>query len=155
MPSVSLVDRFLAKVRESDGCWHWEASKSRLGYARILVDGKVHLAHRVSFVLFIGEIPENKEIDHICGNRGCVNPSHLRVCDRSENTRNKKWFKGSSRLKGASWHKRYSKWHSQITVNYKNISLGYFDTKEEAHKAYCNAASELHGEFANYGDHHV
>lgn len=68
--------RLMAKVVRGatpDECWGWTASTSVDGYARIGGTG----AHRISYALFVCDIPEGMTIDHLCRNRSCVNPWHL------------------------------------------------------------------------------
>jgi hypothetical protein len=57
-------------------CWIWQGATSN-GYGRVRFDGKTRLAHRVVWTLTIGEFPEDKQPDHLCRVRACVNPSHL------------------------------------------------------------------------------
>lgn len=76
---------------------------------------------------------------------------NLRVANRSQNGFNSKKPKNNtSGFKGVHFNKLIGKWQAQITVNYKHKHLGLFSTPELAHKAYCKAADELHGEFARY-----
>lgn len=62
----------------ADACWLWTASKNRGGYGNALrvVDGAT-LAHRVSWILHNGAIPDGLFVLHRCDVRHCVNPSHL------------------------------------------------------------------------------
>ena len=62
------------------GCWIWEGSTAN-GYGRIGRDG----AHRVAYRALAGEVPEGKELDHICRLRACVNPEHLEPVTRRDN----------------------------------------------------------------------
>lgn len=96
--------------------------------------------------------PDGLVVDHINGNPLDNRKENLRICTRAENNRNqKKSIKNSSGLKGVSWDKHRGKWSSKICVNEKRITLGRFDSKEDAYAAYCEAANKLHQEFANYG----
>lgn len=68
--------RFWIKVKpESTGCWVWTASLSPEGYGRFSTPPIG--AHVWAYRLLIGEIPEGLELDHLCRNRACVNPTHL------------------------------------------------------------------------------
>lgn len=81
---MNLEQRLNSKVDRTDDCWIWTASTSG-GYGQIRVDGKILKAHRVAYELFVGPIPEDKELDHLCRNRVCVRPDHLEPVTRSEN----------------------------------------------------------------------
>ena len=78
------LDRFLKKIAITDSCWLWTAYCFK-GYGRFKLDGKSRSAYRISYELFIGEIPEGLEIDHLCRNHSCVNPSHLEAVSHKEN----------------------------------------------------------------------
>jgi len=58
-------------------CWLWSAARTGAGYGVLAVAGKMLLAHRFAYELLVGPIPEGLQIDHLCRNRGCVNPAHL------------------------------------------------------------------------------
>lgn len=72
------VERFWEKVTPGEGdCWEWLGAKNSAGYARLAI-GRGHVrAHRFAFELLVGPIPEGLVLDHLCRNRGCVNPKHL------------------------------------------------------------------------------
>lgn len=73
----TLRERFEDRVVRRDGCWDWRGKQSDQGYSQMRVGPKTTGAHRVAYELFVGPIPVDKEMDHLCRNRGCVNPAHL------------------------------------------------------------------------------
>lgn len=75
------------KVDPSSGCWSWTGYIQSNGYGKVGLDGRTLLAHRVTYTFLVGEIPSGLVIDHICRNRCCVNPTHLRVVTHWENIR--------------------------------------------------------------------
>lgn len=91
-------------------------------------------------------------IDHINGNGLDNRKENLRICDQKSNVRNsKKRLNTLNNFKGVYFHKnskRIKKWQASIKVNYKKISLGYFEKEIDAAKAYNRAAKKYFGEFA-------
>lgn len=63
-------------IPTNSGCWEWNAAKTN-GYGVVQHNGRVQRAHRVVYECLIGPIADGLELDHLCCNRGCVNPHHL------------------------------------------------------------------------------
>lgn len=72
-------------IDSESGCWEWEGAKSN-GYGRVYWKGKPRPTHRVAYTLYVGEIPEGKQIDHLCANPCCMNPEHLQPVTPQVNT---------------------------------------------------------------------
>lgn len=68
------------------GCWNWTAGLSSNGYSQFYYGGKIGgKGHRYSYEYHKGAIPEGMTIDHLCDNRKCVNPKHLKAASMREN----------------------------------------------------------------------
>lgn len=67
------------------GCWQWVGSMAVNGYGRYGYPSAY--AHRLMYELIVGPIPEGLVIDHLCRNRGCVNPAHLECVTLAENVK--------------------------------------------------------------------
>ena len=74
---IKAIRRFHAAVRHSSGCWEWTRARNADGYGVFWSGDRVVVAHRFAYEAFVGEIPDGLELDHLCRNRGCVNPAHL------------------------------------------------------------------------------
>ncbi len=86
VPTVE--ERFWAKVDTSalSGCWQWTGSLIWHGYGHFSITRKKATgAHRYAYELLVGPIPDGLEIDHLCRNRGCVNPLHLEAVTATTN----------------------------------------------------------------------
>lgn len=68
-----------------DACWPWLKSTASHGYGQTWDGTTVRLAHRVAWALTYGAIPADLTIDHLCHNRVCCNPAHLRLLSNVEN----------------------------------------------------------------------
>lgn len=77
--------RFWEKVEKTETCWNWKAHKLKKGYGHFHSKGKEILAHRYSYELHKGKIPENLFVLHSCDNPSCVNPEHLWLGTKKDN----------------------------------------------------------------------
>lgn len=81
---------FWSKVerpQDPAACWPWQQSRGSHGYGQTWDGITVRLAHRVAFELTFGRIPDDLTVDHICRQRICCNPAHMRLLTNSENGR--------------------------------------------------------------------
>lgn len=126
--------------------WYAKPQYKRVLYAyrqSVYIDGK---QRSVSMARQIMGFPDGMQVDHINGdtldNRRC----NLRLATPAQNGRNRgKYPNNTSGFKGAFYH--YGRWQAGIRVDGKLMYLGTYNTPEEAHAAYCEAAKKYHGEF--------
>jgi hypothetical protein len=85
MTPAVLPSRLSDKIRVSNGCWEWQASTIK-GYGQIQWQMRRWVTHRLVWTMLVGDIPDGLVLDHLCRNRACCNPDHLRVCTLGENT---------------------------------------------------------------------
>lgn len=141
MPTTE--ERFWAKVDKTESCWNWKAAIDRYGYGRFHCNGNM-LAHRFVYTLFHNEPAENMQVDHICRNRLCVNPDHLRLVTNKQNSENRAVeSQVPSGARGVYWYKAGNVWRASLCHNRKIIYLGQFSTVEEATAAVIAKRVEL------------
>lgn len=74
----------------NEGCWEYNGCTNNYGYCLIMVNRKLQYAHRLAYKFHKGDIPKGMTVDHICFNRKCINPAHLRLLSHSDNARRHK-----------------------------------------------------------------
>jgi len=122
--------------------------KHRHGHLQIGLHCKNYMAHRVAWAHYYGEWPEI-DIDHINGNPSDNRIANLRLATDSQNLCNSKIrTDNSSGVKGVSWSKKEKKWYAYINKHGKMISLGRYESLDDAIEARLSGESKYHGEFA-------
>jgi len=157
--------KFVAFVDECDlelAAMSWHAKIARTGtnslvyaHTTVLVDGvKRHVKlHRLVWERANGPIPAGFEVDHIDHGEhgGLINTrANLRLASHARNIANgRRRSSNTSGFKGVHLVTRINKWQALIRVDGKRFHLGYFDTAEQAGKAYDSAAVTRFGDFAS------
>jgi len=141
------------KAREGKKFWNVKFVGTRAGslpknarYRSIDIEGATLLEHRVIWKLVTGDEPP-EQIDHINLERWDNRWENLREADQSTNQMNVR-ARAASGLKGAHWCNTRKHWKSCIGINGKSVSLGRFDTAQQAHEAYVRAAAKYFGAYA-------
>ena len=83
------VDDFWNNCKKSDGCWEWQLRRDKEGYGHFFIDNRRWLAHRFSWTLINGPIPDGLQVLHSCDNPPCIRPDHLSLGTNLENNRDK------------------------------------------------------------------
>ena len=116
-------------------CILWTGSRNGAKkYGMVWYQGRMQQAHRVSWELSNGPIPEGLLIDHMCHTTLCVNANHLRTATYTQNNENVQGPRSTNKtgVLGVSWHKASQKYIAQVSRNGKSIYLGGYDSIEEA-----------------------
>jgi hypothetical protein len=137
-----------SKVGELCGYTHQYRSGRKI--KKISYNRKHYNLSNIIFFMFHGYLPG--KISFIDKNPLNTKIENLRVGTASDIAcYQKKGIRNTSGFKGVSYDKKGKKWKVFIMKFRKSRYLGRFDNPKEAHEAYCKAARELHGEFANFG----
>lgn len=142
------------KAERQGRCLVWQGPLSSTGYGVVCENGDRQYAHRLAWKVANGrDVPAGHVVDHICHNRRCVDPAHLRVATIRQNVAHRAGANknSSSGLRGISLDKRDGRWSAYVTVNRVRHALGRYATAEEAAKVAADARAEAFGEFAGGG----
>ena len=123
------------KVHRSGNCRKGQESgyDGLNGYYIVGFENKLYRVHRVVYFLKTGVDPQEKQVDHIDGNKLNNKISNLRLADNQQNNANKKKRKtNTSGITGVYWRKDRNKWEADIMVSYKSHKLGHFDDFDKA-----------------------
>lgn len=127
--------RFWTKVEKTASCWIWRAATNPKGYGVFVWEkgSGARVAHRLAYEQIRGSIPAGMVLDHLCWNRACVNPDHLRPVSSRANSQNRKGAKAtnSNGFRGVG-RVSSGRFTASATVDGEYHYLGIFDTAERA-----------------------
>lgn len=113
-------------------CLLWSGAIDRNGYGILNLNGRAQRVHRLSYTESVGPIEDRLEINHLCGVRSCLEPTHLEpvtahgngIYRTVLNSNNTSGFPGVTRA--------WDRWVAQVRHQGENVKLGSFGTWEEA-----------------------
>lgn len=88
-----IKERVLSRVNKTKNCWLWMGCVNNFGYGLLRFEKKCYRVHRLSYLIYKGEIPQGMLVCHTCDNPPCVNPEHLFLGTHKDNARDRS-FKG-------------------------------------------------------------
>jgi hypothetical protein len=125
-------------------------NRRRDGRVLIGIDQVRYMAHRLAWLYVTGQFPDT-DLDHKDCDPSNNRFDNLRPATFSQNQRNQPTPRNNtSGFKGVTFHKQRGRWRAQIKHKGKVKHLGLFDTPQEAHQAYCKAATEIDPQFARF-----
>lgn len=163
--SLDLIRRFYRNINFNGGlapamdtdCWLWTGRKygSNRPYGCFCGGERTQrgsrsavAAHRFSYELIVGPIPDGLVVDHLCHVELCVNPAHLEPVTafvNAQRCRGAYATNKSSGVRGVTWHKKVGKW--QVQVKHRDVSHygGLFTDLSEAKDAAIRLREEIYG----------
>lgn len=128
----NFTTNFWSKVEKTDTCWNWTGSQAPGGYGKASMNSKQVVAHRISYELAGNVIPDGMMLDHICHNRLCVRPDHLRLATRKQNSENVTGAYSNSKSGVRGVIRVKDRWRVQVRHNKKLYNVGYYTDLAEA-----------------------
>ena len=125
---------------QSGDCWIWLGTYSEDGYGKVWVGGKRWYAHRASYTIFRGPIPQGLTLDHLCRTRSCVNPEHLEPVTSIENTRRGMRATRTHCLNGHPFDRVYMRAGKQVQRKCSICSRAYQRAYKRVYRAKRRAA---------------
>lgn len=119
-------ENFIQK-KDNNTCWLWTGSTNHLGYGKFSFEWKYISAHRLSYILYVGEIPEKIQVQHLCNIRNCVNPLHLKLGNQTDNMK---------------YRSESGRWKGTIGINHHDAVLNDEKVKLIKHDLLLNKYSE-------------
>lgn len=135
----SLQERFELLTDKSGECWIWTGSRAK-GYGRLTAFGRVMKAHRLSWELHYGPIPDKMLVCHLCDNPPCVRPEHLwlgndkeNLADRDQKGRQARgsMIKNTAKLSESAVVEMRDLWKTKEVLTFEALSRRYGITKEQ------------------------
>ena len=115
--------------RDGDKCWSWTGNKNSDGYGRFWFRDRLDNAHRVSYEIHIGPIPNGMHIMHSCDNRECTNPKHLSVGTHQDNIRDRTLKKREVPCNGIKNGRAKLNIRQVVTIKLSDESCAYLGRK--------------------------
>ena len=126
--------------------WNWAAIVKRNAVYAVRTETSGSKAQAIYMHRLLANDPDGLQVDHGDGNGLNNRRYNLRPATTSQNAQNRcKSARNTSGYKGV--HRARGKWRARIVIDGVARSLGHHDTPEDAHKAYCAASAEIHGQF--------
>ena len=144
--STQADDRFWVKVEKTETCWEWTSSMTPQGYGIFQTGGQntpLMVSHKFAWELENGPVPEGMMLDHVCHNRKCVNPAHLRLATAKQNNENRGVLNKNNTSGVRGVVRRGNRWVGQVMHNRRCIHVGSFNTIADAEAAVIAKRNEL------------
>jgi len=120
------------RVKRVGECLIWTGHTNPRGYPRMNVGGRLIMVYRYVWERSYGPVPEDREINHRCFNRACINLEHLELMTRSQNTPYRRGAQPNSKTGIRNVHQKGDGWAVRLKVKQCNMWWGPFETVEEA-----------------------